>query len=285
MGYSIRKNWISSFVLIKKKPVILLPFVIIAFFECLALELIYFSSRKPISVFANPIIRKFFGEGFIHYPNNLLLLPKLFYYAQVAVYIFLAILLTAISINIFKNIRMGLPLKANALIKNALKRYLSFVIFGIIIIFFMILMKRADVFIFTKFIRFASKYMPQAANKLYFIGLSFFLFLSNVILLVFSVLTVPLIVIQKKSLFKALIRSIYLGFRNFFSIFGLIFLPFLVYLPLMLLKSGAPQLINKTFPEINLYITAAGIVIALFIDCFIVICASQFLLDKESLKK
>ncbi len=285
MNYSIRKNWISSFDLIKTKPILLLPFVFIAFFESLALELIYFSTRKPISVIANPIIRKFFGENFLHYPGSLLLLPKLFYYAQVTVYIFIGVFLVGISVNILKNIKAKLPLKTGALIKNAVKRYLSFVIFGIVMIFSMTLIKNADTFLFIKLVRFISKYLPQVATEIYFIGLSLFLFLSNVILQVFLVLTVPIMVIQKKSLIRALGGSIYLGFRNFFSIFGLVFLPFLVYLPIMLLKSISPQLADKTFPEISLYIVGAGIIIAVFVDCFITICAAQFLLETTSSPK
>ena len=281
MGYSIRKNWISSFDLIKTRPILLVPFVFIAFFESFALELIYFSTRKTISFIASPIIRKFFGENFLHYPGNLLMLPRLFYYAQVAVYIFIGVFLVAISVNILKNIKANLPLKTDALIKNASKRYLSFVIFGIVMIFSMILIKRVDTFIFIKLVQFISKYLPQIATELYFTGLSLFLFLSNVILQAFLVLAVPIMVIEKKSLIRALGSSIYLGFRNFFSIFGLVFLPFLVYLPILLLKSMLPQLAAKTFPEISLYIVGAGIIIAVFIDCFITICACQFLLDKE----
>lgn len=73
-----------------------------------------------------------------------------------------------------------------------------------------------------------------------------------------------------------------MGFRDFLKIFALIFLPFLVFLPVTLLKSGSFQLAVKTFPEIHLYITAVEIIASIFIDCFLVVCASKFLLDKES---
>ena len=54
---------------------------------------------------------------------------------------------------------------------------------------------------------------------------------------------------KKKLLLKALGESIILGFRNFLSIFTLIFLPFLVYFPIILLKTGAgcQRLIRKNF--------------------------------------
>lgn len=284
MSYNIRKNWVASFGLIIEKPIVILPFIIIAFLESLALELIYFSSRKPLSYIVNPIIRKFSGEVFVHYPGNLLILPKLFYYAQIVIYIFIGVLLTAVSVNIVKNIRMTLPLKAKALINNAFRRYISFFVFGAVVIVFMLLLKKVDIFIFAKGMGLVSKHLPQILLKLSPFILTLFLFLSNIILQTFLVLAVPIIVIKKESLFKALGSSINLGWRNFVTIFTLIFLPFLVYLPITLLKTGSSRLINKTFPEINLYIAAAGIILTALVECFVVVCASQFLLDKEEAK-
>lgn len=284
MGYKIRKNWITSFNLIVTRPVVLLPFLIIAFLEGLAVELIYFSPRKPLANIFNPIIRKFFGEAFLHYPANLVILPQLFYFIQIAIYILIGVLLTGICVNIVKNVRMSLPSKRNVLIKNALKRYLSFIAFGALVVMLMFLLNKADVFIFTKALKLTAKHLPQVLLKTSPFILTFFVFLSNIILQTFLILVIPIIVFKKRMLFKALLESIILGFRNFLSLFMLIFLPFLIYLPITLLKSGAPKLMERTFPEINLYITVAGVILTAFIECFVIVCASQFLLDKEGPK-
>ena len=126
MRYSIKHNWLNSLDLLTKRREILLPFILFAFFEGLALELVYFSSRKPISFALNPIIRKFFGEGYLHYPGNLIILPRLFYIAQVALYLAVGVFLIAVAINVIVNVKSKLPVKLNALIKNASKNYLSF---------------------------------------------------------------------------------------------------------------------------------------------------------------
>jgi len=285
MSYNIRKNWIKSFELILTKPIVLLPLLIIAFIEGLALELIYFSTRKPLSFIAVPIIRKFFRANSVHYPGNLYILPDLFYYIEIVIYVFISIFLIAISINIFKNIKMNLPIKTAALIKNASKQYLSFVIFGIITVICLVLLKKVDIFIFSKFTRFGLKNFTFIGTEFYFIGLLLFLFLSNCILQTFLILAIPIMVIQKKSFLKAMGRSIFLGFRNFRYVFTLIFFPYLAYFPVSLLKSGSVKLAHRTFPEITFYITGVGIIIAMLIDCFIFICASQFLLDKEVAKE
>jgi len=277
----VRKNWMTSIEIILRKPIILLPFFIIAFLEGLALELIYFSTRKPLSYITAPIIRKFSGEAFLHYPFNLIKLPKLFYYSQILIYVFAGAFLTAISINILRNIKEKLPLRAKALIKNALNRYLSLVVYGIILISLIFLLGKADMFIFSKLVNIISKHFPRIVPKWFVLPSALFFFLTDLIMYTFLVLVVPIIVIEKKPLLKAITGSVALGFRNFFNIFALIFLPHLVYLPIPLLKAYLPNLVPKTFPEISVLILSVGIIIAAFIDCFVIVCATQFLLEGE----
>jgi hypothetical protein len=280
MAYSIRKNWVACFEVIVKRPIVLLPFVVIAFLEALALELLYFYPRKPIALVAGPVIKKFFGEGFLHYPENIIILPNLFYYAQVVIYVIFGVFLMAICVNIFKNVKEGLPLKARALIKNAASKYLSFLIFGIIMIALAILVKKADTFLYAKFMRLLMKYLPKIASRVSTVGFVTSLFVSNIMMQTLLTLTVPIMVIRKKSLLKALLQSVFLGTRRFPTIFKLIFVPLLVYLPISLLKSMSLVLLNKMFPEINLCIIGAGIVISLFVDSFVIMSVSQWLIER-----
>ena len=66
------------------------PFIIILFINSLILEILYFSPRYPLSIFFSPIISRIWGEQYLHYPMNLMLLPKLFYYVQMVVSLFLS---------------------------------------------------------------------------------------------------------------------------------------------------------------------------------------------------
>jgi len=281
MAYNIRKNWIESLQLMITRPIVMLPFIIIAFLEGLSLELIYFSSRRPLSYLVSPIIRKFFGEAFLRYPGNLIILPKAFYFAQTLIYIFIGVALVSISVNIVKNIRLELPLKRNSMIRNALGHYVSFFGFGILVIAVMVLLNRTNMFVFFKIINLVGKHIPPGVIKVAPFVLSFCAFLANIIMQTFLVLVVPIIVLKKKSMFKALWESITLAFRNFFTIFPLIFLPFLIYLPITLLNTNMLKLIEKTSPEINLYLTVTGIILTVFLECFIIVCATGFLMDKE----
>jgi hypothetical protein len=283
MRYKIRKNWSETLGIMAKNPIILMPFVFIAFFELLALEFLYFSSRFPLSYITNPIVRKFFGENFIHYPGNLVILPRLFYYEQVVIYIFAGAFLTAMAVNIFKNIKGGLPVKMKAMGRNILKRYASLMIYAILISVLVVILQKADIFIFSKAMRLLSRLLPVSIAPLYGIGLTLVLFLSNLIMQTFLIATIPIMVIEKAPLLKALARSVMLGLRNFPTVFTLILLPFFIYLPIILFKSFSAQIMNKTSPEVILYVTVAGIMLTIFLDSFVIISVSQFLLDRKKI--
>lgn len=280
MSYNVKKNWLAVFYLMKSRPVIMLPFIIVAFLEALSLEVIYFLPRKPLLLVAGPVIRKFFGDIFLHYPANFVILPKLAFYAQIVIFIFLSGFLWAISINTYKNLSSGLPIKAGALINNAAGRYFSFLTFGLFMAVAIFLVNHLDNIIFMKCMRLAMGHIPAMMVTLAPVALAVFSFFSIILLQVFTVLVVPIIVIQRKSFFKALSSGVYLSVTNFPAVFGLIFLPFLIYLPIVLLRSIIPALAARTFPEIAVLITAMNSVVAIFVDCFVTICAAQFLLDK-----
>ena len=278
MKYSIKQNWIDSLSLITKNPILLLPFIIIAFLEGLGLELAYFAPAKPIALVAAPIIRKFFGEAFLHYPGGVILLPQLLYYVQIFIYAFFGVFLSAITINLTKNIKEGLPLKPKALLKNALARYPAFLVYGIIIAILVFLLRKVNAAMVYKVAGLASYHYPNAIRKVAPFGAVISLFLANLILSTFTISALPIIVIKKVSLIKAFAGSVYLGLRKFFRIFILIFVPYTLFLPVVLLKSFPGALTVKAFPETIPILSAFGIFISIFVECFVIVSISQFLL-------
>jgi len=261
------------------KPIILLPYFILAFFETLSLELIYFSTRKPLISVAGPLIKKLFGEAYVHYPGNIFILPKMFFFMRITLYIFLAVFLSAITVNIVKNIKTNLPLKAKALIKNALNQYLSFVGYGILVILSVFALRFLDTSFVSRVINFADRYLPgikATAGP----GLRLFtMFFINVGITTFLISTVPIMVTRQKAVLRALGESISLGFRNFFVIFPLIAVPSFLYSPVLLLKTFPSQLAEKTSPGIIPLVIVLGIVFSMFIECFILVCISSFILN------
>ncbi|MFA5145931.1 MAG: hypothetical protein WC515_00910 [Candidatus Omnitrophota bacterium] len=281
MKYNIRKNWTETVELMAKNPRVLMPFIFIAFFEILALELIYFSPRWPISLVVDPIVKKFFGEGLTHYPAHLAILGKLFYYSQIFIYISVSVFLTAVTVQIFKNTKAGLPVITGAVIKNVAKRYFSFMAYGILFIALMMVIEKGSGFVFFKATRFISRLIPQIPIRVFGLASILGVFFLNVILQAFMISVVPLIVLANKPLVKAVVRSVTLAVKNFPTIIGLVLLPYLVYLPVVLLKSFSGAIMDKTVPESVVLVTVLGSVLSIFIDCFVILVAAQFVADKE----
>lgn len=261
------------------KPLVIMPFVIIAFLECVVLEFIYFSTRSPISYVANPIVHKFSGEGYLHYPGNLVILPRLFYYGQVVIYVLFGAFLTAVSVNIYKNITAGLPIKVKALVRNALSRYFSFFAYAILVTALFFLLRNVELYIFSKVFNKIARLLPFSISSAYRTLTILLVFITNLIFQALFISTIPLIALEKMNFFKALVKSFYVGVSRFFSIFILISLPFFIYLPVVFIKGFSTDVMAKTFPEMNLLISVVGIILAMFLDCFSLMCVSRFLLE------
>lgn len=284
MKYDIKKNWINTFELILKNKIVLAPFVIIGLIECLMLELAYFSARTPLSGLFGPIIKKFFGEAYLHYPASLSMLPKLFYYGQTFVYIFISVFLAAVAVQMFVNIRAGLPVIASAIVKNTAKRYLAFIGYGLIYVVLMAVLEKTESFIFLKGMRFISRHMFKISPELYAAGTVSMLFFTFAVVQTFFVLTIPSIIIEKKSLFKALWSSLVKSTTNFVKVFFMVIVPLSFYLPSLIMGSFLDTMIDKTFPEIGFYITLLTIATAVAVDCFVLMVMTQFLLDTKKVK-
>src|SRR3989344_2991392 len=83
-----------------QNPLALGPFITIIFINFFILEILYFSNRFPLSTFFGPIIERRWGELYLHYPLNFVVIPKLFQYFKVPLYILIVNFLIAVAIKI-----------------------------------------------------------------------------------------------------------------------------------------------------------------------------------------
>jgi len=283
--FSIGKNWVETFELISHKTYLLIPFLIWGLVEAFTLEILYFSPGAFLWRVGTPIISKFFGEAYTRYPMFLLILPKLFHYFQVVIFIFLGIFLSAMSVDLLRRTKDKLKMDLRAVINYVRKRYLAFVVYGIIIVVVGAFVKKVDTVLFNNILRLVYRSLPDVALKAIPFARSVSLLGAHIFMNVFLILTIPVLVMQNVSFVRALSKSVYLGFRHFFTIFVTILIPYLVYLPFVLLKSFPTEVATKTFPEITFVITFAGIFVGQLVECFVIICVSRFLIYKMSTER
>ena len=106
------------------------PFIIIVFINLLVLEVIYFLPRYPLSVFFSPIISRIWGEQYLHYPMDLMLLPKLFYYAQMVIFLFLSSFLIVLVVDMVADINNDKQVNFRSSLQKSLPGYIYIVLYS-----------------------------------------------------------------------------------------------------------------------------------------------------------
>ena len=285
MRYNIIRNWIESAALMAEKSFIIIPFLVWGFLEALALECIYFFPGVPFGPIVNPIVAKYFGEAYAHYPGNLVIVSKLFYYAQSFLFVVVGVFLSAMTIDLIRRIDTSDSLLPKDIFESAIRRYIPCFIYGIIIVAAGFVVKKYSGVAFQRYIGSVSAHIPGEMLQLLPFASSLWMLTARIAMLTLFILTVPIIVIKRRSIIMALPESIFRGLLGFFPIFIMLLMPHLLYLPILLLKSFMTRLANATFPEVVFPLTLASIGVMAFIQCFIIVCASRIVLDRQKTVK
>lgn len=244
-----------SLKILKKNPVVILPFALLTVIQTLSLVFLYLIPRAPLKQIFGPMVKVKWGEMFLHYPNNFLLLPKLNYLANMALIVLVGSFLTATAVALVSSIHYKQNNKIANAFKKAVKHYIS--LFIIVFVF-------SSLFFFsTRLIGSALvKYFGSGHSKLLFLGAGLWLnpilkTLNFIIALVIQsafIYAIPVLLIENRHVLKA-IKSSFLYFKKWFLLtLVLVGLPMLLYIPLNIIIENSALLINKFFPEIVLII-------------------------------
>lgn len=281
---SIKKVYNTAVKSFKDNPAIFVPFLIFAILEFIGLIIVFLAPRMPLRLILGPPIRTFWGERFLHYPLNFVLLPKLISLTRMFLSVFAGSLLTGMAVAIIADIYNKKPIKLKASFLLALKKYIY--LFAIVFIFtlaFYLLVKIVTIGLI--------KYFIAGHSRLLFIRVATWmgplLFIINFLfaLLIQSmfIYAIPIIIIEKEKLIRAIIKSFALFKKLFVPTIILVGLPMLIYIPLLILQYNTAFLINRLFPEFIMLLSVLGIITAsLLIDPLVTVSTTLlYLMNKE----
>ena len=282
--YSAKKAYNNAIQSLKNTPVLFTPFIIFAIIAFLSVILIYLAPRMPLRIIFGPPIRTFWGEAFLHYPTNFILLPKLVSLATMALSIIFGSLLTGMAVAMACDAYNKKTPRLNQSFKTAIKKYAA--------IFLIVFIITAIMYIAVKIVFIGlAKYFIAGHSRLLFLKASFwmgpFLLAANFILAVLIqsafIYAIPLIIIGKVKLLKSVIKSFVLFKKLFLPTLILVSLPMCLYIPIIILSYNNVFLIDKFFPEIILYLALLGVIVnSLIIDPIITISTTfLYLAQKE----
>lgn len=271
---SVFKVYRSTFQAFKINPNLYLPFLIFAAIEAITLIILYFSVRMPLVYVFGPPIARFWGERFLHYPANFLLLPKLLSLARSVTIVAFGSLFTGVAVFIALNSYNNKRTNLKEAFKAGIKKYISLflVVFIVSIILYYSL-------IFSTLI--LAKYCPHTWLGPILLTINFFL---AVVIQAAFLYAIPMLIIENAKLFKSLVGSLTLFIKLFIPTIILVALPMIIYIPILVLTQNSPVLINKFFPEIIVFVLLLAIIVnTLIIDPLVTVSGTNlFLLSRMS---
>ncbi len=253
--------WAMTFRTLRRYPVIILPFLIIAFLEAIVLTLSYLAPRPPLSAVLAPIIRAFFdypfgsdagGEAFLHYPINFLLLPRLLRIGQIAIGATLGIVITAVAVRMIAQANEGSSTSWGINLRDAIFRYFTLLVFWGVVFSLGMAASRG-----------LPRLIPGQAPIIFYLSLGIIALIE-----VFFAYGVAAIMLEKKRAWRAIIRTLSIAKSTFLPTFILVLTPLIFQILLVFARGRIPQLMVRFFPEITLFVLGAGILVS-FITNFI----------------
>lgn len=242
----------TSSILIKN-PTIWIPFIFLGFADFFVLMLLFFAPSPPMSHVLAPIIRTFYSERFLHYPENFLLLPKLATHAHVLISSVLGVFVTGLAIKkIEGEMHGGEGIPTTAALRVVGRKFFSLFIAWV-----------GMFLLFKVTVRLALPLIP--ANAGFRMGGVFLLGLIMQSVLSF---VLPAIILSEKGFFKGFWSGLLFGIRYVVLASAITFVPMLLVTALSFAKGLAPVLIMDV-PESVLGVLIVGIVITVIADIWI----------------
>ena len=256
-----------------RNPVILYPLVILAALQLAILALLYFANQYPLSNFFDPLIARLWSERFLRYPLNLLLLPKLFYYAQAVLYLFCGGFLLAVAIHIVATVTAGKKISFMSAWQESLPSYIHVVLSSCLSFLLF--------FFFTGFYNALIDCSSLPPWHILVAGDPYIQFFAGIFFTALLIYMVPIIIIEKKKVFSAFILNFKTLFHSFWFTVLVVFLPASLYFPIIMVRTNFERFPNSNAPEIQLIVLVLGIFLTMFIDGVIATAVTIHYLSKK----
>lgn len=263
------KTWKETIKIFGQNKGIFLPFFIVGLVDAFLLIIIYLAPQPPLSALLGPPIKVFWGERFLHYPFNLLLVPRLFDLAHIVSTALIGVLMTGAVVRMLKESYAGIKPNLGLSLSKSLRVYLKLLVIWLVMFGLVSVVFKALPAIF---------HFKQRAASLIVFGAGF---LISILIQAIFIYAIPAVIIEEKKIWPAIKRSLSFCQSAFLPTLILVGLPTLMYIPMLILKGKLPFLMSRVFPEMVLIFIGLGIVISVIMDCLITSSTTMLFLSKK----
>jgi hypothetical protein len=259
-------------------PIIVIPFLLLALFQGMGLYLVYLSPQYPVSILLGPPVRAFFGEKFLHYPLNFIVLPKIYSYVINTVNFFPGILLNALQILIIDSLYNKKSMHLWQMLGLCIKKIHLLILFWLINYYCNYFSFKYSYSLLLFLNRFLSPYLsplnPLINNhpKFYILFASGISFLCQILFLY----ALPLILLHNKNFYLSMKDNFKMLYRLFFPSVFLFSCGAIFFIPVLFIKTRILFFMQQYFPEIALSILGVEILI-MFILNYVLTTSTTYL--------
>lgn len=259
---------------------ILFPFSIIIFVQLLILEILYFIPQWPLNVFFGPVIAKLWSVTYMHYPFNLALLPKIFYYALIPSYILFSSFFICMAIGAIIMINNDEEPKMGLIFKKLLPSYIYIVVTAALTFFFIKLFTQGYDVIYERAQAIRSQTGPFYWLKAtVIVGAPYFKVLMNVLGTTLFAYVFPLLVIEKRNVFTAIVENLRFVITAPLKTFLIVCIPTMLYVLILLSRNHIPY--EAQIPEMRVASIVLSVVVMVFIDAVVYTSLTTFYLIRK----
>lgn len=269
-----------------EKPIVLFPFSILVFIQLLILEILFFAPRFPLIKIFGPIIRNLAGEVYLHYPFNFTVLSGWFQntYLQGALFVVINAYCIGVAVAIINELNAGRTVHISALFKKIGSSYVHLFAAGLLIVTTMfgvahlhdLLIQRAILIRSTTGLLFILK---QGV----LISAPYLNLLMAIVVAALFIFVIPIIIIEKKKVFPALMLNFKTLRGNFWFTFIVLLFPALLFVPLILLRMNSTAIQQQLSPEVWIWVAVVGALLSILVDAVHYTAMTTFyLLRKEA---
>lgn len=278
---SVFAIWKTVCDLILAEPRILIPFLILASVESIALWILASAPHFPVNIIMAPLIRNIWGGIYLHYPYIHELLPRLFYFAKIVIGIFVGAVTVGMAIQGTACARRKEKLNLKAAFSSVMSRYISLLLLSFLLFFIAHFAMKQPSLLSIKYFRAGHPTLLFLGQKHWFnIFIPVFNFALAVLLQALLVYTVPYVVLKQRKFAAAFVMGIGLFFKTAAKTLWTVAVPMCLFIPISMLKGQFPVLADKFSPEIVGFILLLGILAGTLVaDALITIATTLLFIE------
>ena len=257
----------TSFNVLVSHPIILVPLIVAALIHIFILEILYFAPRFPLSILFAPLIRQSAGEMFLHYPYNFILMARWYYTLQVPLYILFNSYFLAVSVVIIQIINNDQGVDIQSIYQRVFRRYGHIFLAALLSIGALVFCNHAYLALIRELL--AAPLVGRMGERMNWLIISLLPYLSLLLAVVITTLfafVIPVIVLENKGIWDALRENFRIIRKSFWFVFSVLFLPYLLYIPFLLLRMDTTILDLLRIPDAMIIVLGVAVCAMLIVE-------------------